>query len=637
MGSHRYIHQIDPQTTASKVSVDSTKQAGRVRPWWSDAERPRPDARSDPAGHTLSRVRVHGGGPAAVPRELVPAPIPALVRAKMEAVLGADFSDVRVYPESARAEEMKALAFTQGDRIHVAPGQWAPETPSGQRLLGHELGHVLQQRAGRVVSLPQLKGGGANRDPALEAEADAMGAQAAGPDAATLESELERDYWTIHHELDKLIYTDAVEERVIAILRRWAQTRPAGGGKDVGRSEHLDRLFARLRKATKNVGTLADQVTSYYDLIFDEFDRADEVRQIRDRHSKLFIGEEPVSKAKLLGTGKDDFFGDLWEDVKSGAIAERLGWYFVGMVEAGKGMVEGMAMLLTPDGWLKMIKGIGELPATLSILWKNKEKFWNAFISAPPNEQAHMIGRVVGEIEIQLLALGAGGGAGAGNAPALARAVEVVPGRAAAALKMGGVLPIDLAMLGGESGRFVALMSKTAEATTKAKKAANELEYESTSKSPGPSEPVTAPERPAAAPAQPAAKAVEVKPISQKVWRNLSKAEQRAYIDAWIEKNGVTRVTAPRDHHAWPMYLGGPENGPLITIEEELHVALHSRLDKYLPRRKTMEFYAKLPQAEKAKNIQILREVIQDFDRDFGTQIAPVLEEALKGSFRAAP
>lgn len=105
--------------------------------------------------------------------------MPAPVRAKMEGALGADFSGVRVYPNSARAAELGAQAFTQGEAIHVAPGKWAPETAKGQELLGHELGHVVQQRAGRVQATAQLRGVALNDEPTLEAEADAMGARAA--------------------------------------------------------------------------------------------------------------------------------------------------------------------------------------------------------------------------------------------------------------------------------------------------------------------------------------------------------------------------------------------------------------------------------------------------------------------------
>jgi len=105
--------------------------------------------------------------------------IPSPVRSKMEAALGADFSGVRVHPRSSRAAALGALAYTQGSEIHVAPGQWAPETTRGQELLGHELAHVVQQREGRVKAAAQYKGVALNDDRALEAEADRAGARAA--------------------------------------------------------------------------------------------------------------------------------------------------------------------------------------------------------------------------------------------------------------------------------------------------------------------------------------------------------------------------------------------------------------------------------------------------------------------------
>lgn len=101
------------------------------------------------------------------------------VRAKMGSALGGDFSDVAVHTESARAGELKALAFTQGSEIHVAPGHWAPDTTRGRKLLGHELGHVLQQRAGKVSATAPLGGAKFNDDATLEREADALGARAA--------------------------------------------------------------------------------------------------------------------------------------------------------------------------------------------------------------------------------------------------------------------------------------------------------------------------------------------------------------------------------------------------------------------------------------------------------------------------
>ncbi len=104
-------------------------------------------------------------------------PLPRDVQAKMESALGANFSDVRIHvgPE---ATAIGAIAFTWGSDIHFAPGQYNPHTPHGQSLLGHELTHVVQQRAGRV-SNPFGSGVAVVQDHALEAEADRLGRQAA--------------------------------------------------------------------------------------------------------------------------------------------------------------------------------------------------------------------------------------------------------------------------------------------------------------------------------------------------------------------------------------------------------------------------------------------------------------------------
>jgi hypothetical protein len=104
-------------------------------------------------------------------------PLPQPVQRKMEGAFGADFSDVRIH-QGSQAKNIGAIAYTQGSNIHFQPGQYNPHNPNGQKLLGHELTHVLQQRVGRV-STPQAKGLPINRDSALESEADQLGAKAA--------------------------------------------------------------------------------------------------------------------------------------------------------------------------------------------------------------------------------------------------------------------------------------------------------------------------------------------------------------------------------------------------------------------------------------------------------------------------
>jgi hypothetical protein len=104
-------------------------------------------------------------------------PLPAEVRAKMETAFSADFSEVRVHI-GQEASSLGAIAYTWGTNIHFAPGQYNPHTLQGQKLLGHELWHVVQQRSGRV-SNPFGGGVAVVQDHALEAEADRMGIKAA--------------------------------------------------------------------------------------------------------------------------------------------------------------------------------------------------------------------------------------------------------------------------------------------------------------------------------------------------------------------------------------------------------------------------------------------------------------------------
>jgi hypothetical protein len=76
-------------------------------------------------------------------------PLDADTREVMERAFGQELGSVRVHrdAEAARsADALDALAFTSGSRIVFGPGQYAPSTPEGRRLLAHELAHVIQQR-----------------------------------------------------------------------------------------------------------------------------------------------------------------------------------------------------------------------------------------------------------------------------------------------------------------------------------------------------------------------------------------------------------------------------------------------------------------------------------------------------------
>jgi hypothetical protein len=104
-------------------------------------------------------------------------PLDAATRRPMEAHFGADLADVRVHTSSDAAESatrLDALAYTSGRDIYFAPGMYAPSSSSGQRLLAHEVAHVVQQSAGKEPSLAAKSAGvkvGAPDDP-LESEAE---------------------------------------------------------------------------------------------------------------------------------------------------------------------------------------------------------------------------------------------------------------------------------------------------------------------------------------------------------------------------------------------------------------------------------------------------------------------------------
>ena len=101
--------------------------------------------------------------------------LPEDLREKMENSLNADFSDVEVHENSSDAKNLNAIAYTQGNEIHFAPGKYQPRTKNGQELLGHELTHVEQQRRGRVKPTIQYKGMPLNNENSLEKEADEKG------------------------------------------------------------------------------------------------------------------------------------------------------------------------------------------------------------------------------------------------------------------------------------------------------------------------------------------------------------------------------------------------------------------------------------------------------------------------------
>ncbi len=104
--------------------------------------------------------------------------LPNSLNNQMESAFNADFSNVSIHKNSQKAKEIGAYAFTQGNDIHFAPGQYQPFTPKGQELIGHELTHVVQQSESTVSPTSEVNGMPVNDNKALEQEADTKGKKA---------------------------------------------------------------------------------------------------------------------------------------------------------------------------------------------------------------------------------------------------------------------------------------------------------------------------------------------------------------------------------------------------------------------------------------------------------------------------
>ncbi|MFP5595846.1 DUF4157 domain-containing protein [Kluyvera sp. 142486] len=96
--------------------------------------------------------------------------LPDNLKSGMESLSGMSLDNVRVHYNSAKPAAVQAHAYAQGSDIHLASGQ--------EKHLPHELGHVVQQAQGRVSATTSVAGMAVNDSPALEHEADVLGASA---------------------------------------------------------------------------------------------------------------------------------------------------------------------------------------------------------------------------------------------------------------------------------------------------------------------------------------------------------------------------------------------------------------------------------------------------------------------------
>lgn len=97
--------------------------------------------------------------------------LPATLKSGIESLSGKSMDGVSVHYNSSKPAQLNALAYAQGNDIHLGPGQ--------EEHLPHEAWHVVQQSEGRVRPTMQMQDRTPiNDDAGLEREADLMGARA---------------------------------------------------------------------------------------------------------------------------------------------------------------------------------------------------------------------------------------------------------------------------------------------------------------------------------------------------------------------------------------------------------------------------------------------------------------------------
>jgi hypothetical protein len=159
-------------------------------------------------------------------------PLDAATRSFMEVRFGYDFSQVRVHTDAQAAESARAvnaLAYTVGEDVVFGPDGFRPDTSAGQKLLAHELTHVLQQNS----ELRTMSAGVNTVDPDPGAEAEA---RLAG-DAMNSEGSI----------------------RPAALSRPVLQRAPAGGGTSAAKTPpHITQIVVNQNTKQNVTATFSD-------------------------------------------------------------------------------------------------------------------------------------------------------------------------------------------------------------------------------------------------------------------------------------------------------------------------------------------------------------------------------------------
>ncbi len=213
------------QATPQSLAANPAKQAGPV-------------PAIEPPGGEVDEALSTGGNP-----------LESTTRRRLEDVLGTPLANVRVHmsPEAGiSARHHDALAYATGSHIVFGQGQYRPGTSEGDRLLAHEVAHVVQQRA--IPGAPTLQRQPAPQSPNLDQVltdlahwATRQGGQA---DPAEIRGALQQ-LTTFGVPLANIQFLRLANAQwVIGGLHIGAESRwPTGGSPEIAPSDDLLRSF----------------------------------------------------------------------------------------------------------------------------------------------------------------------------------------------------------------------------------------------------------------------------------------------------------------------------------------------------------------------------------------------------------
>lgn len=162
----RIADQVVPETMAANPST-LAPSIGLQRPVVDDKGKDAEEIRAKPSGVASSNAGNVTRAAAAIASG--GRPLPQHERSYFEPRLGQDFSRIRIHDDTrtgTAARDINARAYTLGNHIGFANGEYRTDTLSGKRLIAHELVHTIQRtEPGMVQRAPPTSEADATESP----------------------------------------------------------------------------------------------------------------------------------------------------------------------------------------------------------------------------------------------------------------------------------------------------------------------------------------------------------------------------------------------------------------------------------------------------------------------------------------